>query len=277
MRARNRLRCLGLDRLTVQFVLTSLVACGFALAPGRAEDKTDKKEEKKPEPPRVIVALPLAVKTGTTNSIVIRGLNLTNVTELRFTNEAVKAGVVLGKQTRAEVPKDSDIKKVGDTQIAAEIFLPADTSLGTNWFTLASPDGVSEPRPLLFLSPADLLEEKEPNGGFRDAQALSIGQTVSGIIKDAGDVDVFRFDGTAGQFIRIEIFAAFAGSALDSLVTLHDGDGRVLAVNDDARGGRDSILETKLTVTGSYCISVVDANDKAGPTHVYLLHIAVEK
>jgi len=48
MRARNRLRCLGLDRLTVQFVLISLFVCGFAFGLAHADDKADKKEEKKP-------------------------------------------------------------------------------------------------------------------------------------------------------------------------------------------------------------------------------------
>ena len=257
----------------VPFFCAALLAMGLALAPSRADDKADKKEDKKPEPPRVVVTLPLAVKTGTTNKIVIRGLNLTNVTALRFTNEAIQAVVVLGKKSKAEVPKESDAKKVGDTQITAEIFLSADTGAGTNWFTLTSPEGVSEPRPLLFLRATDLIEEKEPNGGFREAQALPIGPTMSGAIKEVGDVDVFRFEGTAGQIIRLEIFAASAGSTLDSLITLHDGQGHTLSSNDDAGGGRDSLLEFKLAVTGVHYVSVLDANDKAGPTHLYLLRL----
>ena len=258
----------------VPFFCAPLLAMGLALAPAHAADK---KEEKKPEPPRVTAALPLALKTGTTNKIVVRGLNLTNVTELHFTNDAVKAVIVLGKKTKAEVPKESDAKKVGDTQIGAEIFLPADSLAGTNWFTLTSPEGVSEPRPLVFLPPADLIEEKEPNGGFREAQVWPIGQTMTATIKEAGDVDVFRFAGTAGQSIRLEVFAAAAGSALDSLITLYDDQGRVLASNDDAYGQRDSRLELKLRATGPHYISVMDANDKAGPTHVYLLRLTVRE
>ena len=50
------------------------------LSTARAEDKP--KEEKKPEPPQVAIALPFALKTGVTNKVVIRGQNLTNVTEL---------------------------------------------------------------------------------------------------------------------------------------------------------------------------------------------------
>ena len=263
----------GRTRRLVPFICAHLFAMGLALAPAHADDKADKKDDKKPEPPRVVVTLPLALKTGTTNKIVIRGQNLTNVAALRFTNEAIKAVIVLGKKSKAEVPKEADAKRVGDTQVAAEIFLPSDTLLGTNWFTLTSPDGVSEPRPLLFLRATDLIEEKEPNGGFREAQALPIGPMMSGAIKEVGDVDVFQFEGTAGQIIRLEIFAASAGSALDSLITLHDGQGHTLASNDDAGGGRDSRLEFKLAVTGVHYVSVMDANDKAGPTHLYLLRL----
>jgi len=261
-------------RLIVPFLVAVLFAMEPSLPFARAGDKADKKEEKKPEPPRVVVTLPLALKAGTTNKVVIRGLNLTNVTELRFTNEATKFSVTLGKKSKTEVPKESDAKKVGDTQVAVEIFLPAETPSGTNWFILTSPDGSSEPRPLLFLAAANLIEEKEPNGGFREAQAMSIGVNMSGIIKEAGDVDVFRFEGAAGQVLRVEVVAASTGSALDSLLTLYDAEGRVLASNDDAGNGRDSLVETKLTLTGTHYVSVMDANDKAGPTHVYLLRVA---
>ena len=261
----------------IRRIVPFLAAVLFAMEPSLpfawADEKADKKEEKKPEPPRVIVTLPLALKAGTTNKLVIRGLNLTNVTELRFTNEAMKASIVLGKKSKAEVPKESDAKKIGDTQIAAEIFLPAETPAGTNWFTLTSPDGTSEPMPLLFLPATDLIEEKEPNGGFHEAQALPLGPTMSGLIKEVGDVDVFRFEGAVGQLIRIEVVAASVGSALDSLLTLYDAQGHLLASNDDAGGGRDSRLEFKLKLAGTHYVSVMDANDKAGPIHVYLLRI----
>ena len=261
-------------RRIVPFLAAVLFAMEPSLPFARADDKADKKEEKKPEPPRVIVTLPLALKIGTTNKVVIRGLNLTNVTELRFTNEATKATVVLGKKSKAEVPKESDAKKVGDTQVAAEIFLPAEAPAGTNWFILASPDGISAPMPLFFLAAANLIEEKEPNGGFREAQAMSNGATMSGNIKEVGDVDVFRFEGAAGQLIRIEVVAASVGSALDSLLTLYDAQGSLLASNDDAGNGRDSRLEFRLKAAGTHYVSVMDANDKAGPTHVYLLRVA---
>ena len=270
---RNWLRRLRLNRFLVPFVCASLFAVGFALQPVLADDKADKKEEKKPEPPRVSVALPLALKSGVTNQVIIRGQNLTNVTALNFTNEVVKATVVLGKRTKAEVPKEADARKVGDTQVTVEILLPADAPAGTNWFVLASPDGISEPAPILFLPAGQVIEEKEPNGGFREAQALPIGQTMSGTIKETGDVDVFRFQGVAGQVIRLEVVGAAVGSALDSLMTLYDGNDQRLASNDDAHGGRDSFLETRLAATGVHYVSVMDANDKGGPIHVYLLRI----
>ena len=55
---------------------STILSCLLTLlapATHAADGKKDKKEEKKPEPPRVVVALPLAVSAGMTNKIKIRG------------------------------------------------------------------------------------------------------------------------------------------------------------------------------------------------------------
>jgi hypothetical protein len=66
---------------------------------------------------------------------------------------------------------------------------------------------------------------------------------VQGSIEQGKDVDLFRFEGKEGQRITMEVFAARYGSALDSLLTLYDGDGRILASCDDISGTSDSRLE----------------------------------
>ena len=241
-----------------------------------ADEKKDKKEEKKPEPPRVAVALPLAVSAGTTNQIKIRGQNLTNVTELRFTNDAVKAAVSLKPGAKVDVPKDADAKKIGDTQVEVEVSFPADAAPGTNYFTLASTNGVSAAHPLIVLPSGELVEEKEPNGGFKQAQPLAAGRTLLGMVKESGDVDVFRVEGKAGDRLVIEVNAARSGSALDALVMLYDVAGHILAVNDDAGGSTDSLLRHRLPADGACLVSVIDAHDRGGPTHAYLLRVTVE-
>ena len=82
-------------------------------------------------------------------------------------------------------------------------------------------------------------------------------------------MDLFRFEGKEGQRITMEVFAARYGSALDSLLTLYDGEGRILASCDDISGSSDSRLDAILPKAGTYFVGVIDANDQNGPAYVY--------
>lgn len=258
-------------KLNVRSIFVVLALFTTAIAIG-AEDK-EKKTEKKPEPPRVTVAIPPAVSAGGTNLVRVRGSNLTNVTELHFTNTAFRPVLTIKSRSKADLPKDADAKKLGDTQVEVELALPANTLPATNYFVVHSPDGTSEARPLIALPQGSLVAEREPNGSFRQAQPLRVNQSLSGLIKEPNDVDVFRFSGKRGQRVQLEICAAAIGSALDSTVSLLDHAGHAIATNDDTRDNGDSMLEATLPADGDYLISVIDAHEKGGPTHVYLLSI----
>lgn len=257
-------------------VIAAFLPLAFFLmvsTPAIAADSKDKKDEAKPEPPRIAITLPLAVSTGATNLIKIRGYHLTNITELRFTNSAVNCGISLKAKTKADVPKEADAKKVGDTQLEVELHFPADATTGTNWFVVVNSLGESKPQPLVVLPGGKLVTEKEPNGGFRQPQDVALGQTIAGLVKEVGDVDVFRFTGQRGQSIRAEVNAVRSGSALDALLTLYDDAGHILATSADTDGKTDPVLRAKLPADGKYFLSLIDAHDKSGPTHAYLLSI----
>jgi hypothetical protein len=55
------------------------------------------------------------------------------------------------------------------------------------------------------------------------------------------------------------------------VLTLYDAQGRQLACNDDAGGSSDSRLECTLPRDGPYFLTLLDAHDTGGPTHVYRL------
>lgn len=249
------------------------LALGGAVVPVWAADDPKSVAEKKPDPPQVLMALPLALKVGVTNHVTFRGLNLTNVTALLWTNPPAGASAIMSRASKADVPKETDAKKVGDTQVAAEVFLPTGMAAGTNWFTLVSTNGVSAAHPIRALPATELVDELEPNGGFRSAQVVAPGKTVAGTIREAGDVDVFRFDGLAGHWVRVEIGSAAGGLPLDSLVTLYDAEGHVLASADDVAGSFDTTLNFRLPSTDAYFVGVVDAGDKGSTVHAYLLRI----
>jgi len=248
----------------------------LALYASAADEKKEKKEAKKPEPPRVIGASPFVVAPGTTHKVKLRGQHLTNVTEVRFTNDAVRVRAAIRGASRLDPPKDADAKKAADSQLELEIRFLADTPPSTNYFVAVSPAGRSDAMPLVVFPPGALAEENEPNGGFKQAQPIDPGRTLLGALKEAADVDVFRFEGRSGQRVRIEVGAAQFGSPLDSLVTLYDASGHILGVNDDAGGARDSLLVARLPTDGAFLVSVIDAHDRGGPTYSYLLRVSLE-
>lgn len=262
----------GVDRL-----VRACAVSGLALWVAGNLSGAEKEPKKIPPIPRLAVVHPLAIVAGPSNLLTLRGSFLTNVTELRFLECPVKPEIILKSPGPATVPKDGDVKKLGDTQIEAVITFPPGTTAITNKFVVISPDGESQARQLIILPRDQLVEEKEPNGGFKQAHALSAsGETLQGLIKEAADVDVFRFDGRRGQEVRIEVAASAMDSALDSLVYLHDATGRILATSDDQKESSDSLIRHKLPDRGTYFVTVIDAHDKGGPGHNYLLRVTLK-
>ncbi len=228
---------------------------------------------KKPAPaagPKVVVAIPLGVKPGATTRLTLRGLKLDTATEVRC--QEPKASAKLLKKGGARLPDPKEANRVGNSEAEVEVTLPPDCPARTVTVTVLTPAGESPPHALL-VDRVPVVVEKEPNNGFRDAQPITPGQQVQGAIGQNQDVDVYRFEGNAGQQVVAEVLAARYGSALDSFLTLHDGNGRVLASNDDSDGSPDSRVELRLPRDGTYFLSVLDANDQGGPAHVYRLEL----
>ncbi|HZT81060.1 MAG TPA: PPC domain-containing protein [Gemmataceae bacterium] len=216
-----------------------------------------------------MVVLPLGAAPGKATKLTVRGHKLDAATAVRFPDSKA-TGKVLSKG-KAPVPNMQDAKQVGDTQVEIEVTLPADGLGETVSFVVLTPAGETPPHRLLVDGQPPVVAEKEPNNGFRQAQPVALPQVVQGGIAQPQDVDVYRFEGKAGQRVRLEVLAARHGSALDSILSLHDADGRLLARNDDADGSPDSRLEVTLPRDGAYFVSIQDAHDQGGPVHVYRL------
>jgi hypothetical protein len=230
-------------------------------------------QRKKPAPaagPKIVVAIPLGLKPGAATRLTLRGLKLDAVTEVRC--QGPKASAKLLKKGGVAVPSQQDVNRVGNTQAEVEITLPPDYPARTVTVTVLTAAGESPPHALL-VDRGPVVAEKEPNNGFRVAQPLALGQEVQGTVSHNQDVDVYRFEGKAGQHVVAEVLAARYGSALDSLLTLYDGAGNALASNDDNDGSPDSRVESRLPRDGVYYLSVIDANDQGGPAHVYRLSL----
>lgn len=124
--------------------------------------------------------------------------------------------------------------------------------------------------------------EKKNNETLKTAQPLKPHIIVNGKIERAGDVDLFRFSGRAGQKIVAEVTARELHSPLDSSLKLLDESGKVLAWNDDQKTlnlgmqthHADSYIRLNLPKQGTYYLSVADSQGKGGAGYAYRLRLS---
>src|SRR4051794_13461217 len=200
-----------------------LVAAGLPMA---AQDK--KKKEKSTEP-AIKVVLPLGAAAGKTTKLTIRGSKLDKATDVKVLDG--KGTAKIASKGQAGVP-DKNPEKVGDTQVIAEVTL-TDKPGETVSLVVVSPDGETTPHKLLVETTFPVVAEKEPNEGFKQFQDVKLPAVVEGTIGQPRDVDVFRFEGRAGQKVTGEVLAARHGSPLDALLTLYDAKGQQVAAGRD--------------------------------------------
>ncbi|MHA3771761.1 PPC domain-containing protein [Verrucomicrobiota bacterium sgz303538] len=231
-------------------------------------------DEKKPDgPPKITAVAPLEIVAGATTSLRVRGLLLGDATELRVA-DAPTIAVEMKEKKKADVPNGLEAKKVGDTQVEAAMKVPADFPAEKLRFCVVTPKGTTEWKEIRVVQAAALVEEKEPDNGFREAQCIEPGSTVRGVIKEDKDVDVFRVEGHRGKRLQIEIFASRGGSLLDPTLMLFDAQGHLIASGDDeSTDDRDARLNILLPANGVYFVSITDANDRGGEWHSYTLAV----
>lgn len=239
----------------------------LASFPAAAQD--GKKSEEKL--PKVVVTMPLGVVAGKTSTVEIRGLNLDTATALAFAESGVSAKVA--SKGKADVPQNQKKERFGDTQVKAEVSVPADFKGDEAGFTVETPDGKSAPARLAVLRSEATTEEIEDNGSFAKPQVVKLPTTVRGSIKAAQDVDVFAFEGKAGQRLSAEILANRLGSPLDAMLTLWNSSNTLLTSADDSPRDRDPRLTFTLPADGRFFIVVQDAHDAGSAAHGYLLQL----
>lgn len=123
--------------------------------------------------------------------------------------------------------------------------------------------------------------EREPNHTRPTAQPVTLPVIVNGRIGTTADLDVFRFTGKANDPVVIEVRARQLESPLDSVVSLTDATGKVLAVNDDREDltagtnthHADSYLMTRLPADGDYFVQLGDTARHGGEEFGYRLRL----
>ena len=249
----------------MRFLFVCLFALGPLIAPA---------EDAKPVPPKVALCSPLAVASGATTKVTLRGWLVDKAAAVKCDNEKVTLKIV--SQGAAAIPGKQDAKQIGDQQLELEITVAEGVAPGRVLLTIVAPDGESKPHALLVGGDLPVVAETEPNNGFRQAQAIPPSQIVDGQIHGDGNVDVFAFELKEKTNLRVEVQAQQLGSGLDSILTLYHAAGSIIASNDDHAGTTDSKLETPLE-PGRYFICLQDAHDRGGVAHPYRLVVRTVK
>ncbi len=86
-----------------------------------------------------------------------------------------------------------------------------------------------------------------------NATAISAGESIEGVVDYEGDVDYFVFETVGGEVYQIDVSL---GTLDDSVLTLYDADGWILADNDDYGDTLASRIVWEVTVSGEYYIEV---------------------
>ena len=118
------------------------------------------------------------------------------------------------------------------------------------------------------------VNEAEPNDSIPIATAVTLGDTVSGFIDPADDVDFYGFDLTEGTVVELDVDAAAFGSQMDPVLWLLLGDS-VIAYSDDEEFYilLDSKIEFRAPTTGRYYAAIADYYGRGGPGYFYSLKI----
>ncbi|MFC1763203.1 hypothetical protein ACFL6U_14135 [Planctomycetota bacterium] len=134
--------------------------------------------------------------------------------------------------------------------------------------------------------------ETENNDTPAQAQQIKTPRMINGRIDRPGDVDVFAFDGRAGQGLVVDVYARRLNSPMDALVRLTDRTGQVIAWNDDyvekdkhlhkdsvglLTHHADAYLMTDLPEQGTYYVHLSDTQNQGGPAYGYRMRVSVAR
>ncbi len=226
--------------------------------------------------PRITAVSPAGGQRGTTVELTVSGIHMGRGTALLFEGGGLAVESVTPQPAAAPSPpkpgeKPAEPPKNPEGKLVARVRIAADAEPGVRALRVLTPLGPSN---LARFAVGQWPEtaEREPNNSRDQAQEVHFPITVNGRLDPAEDVDCFRFHAEAGRTLLFEVAADRLGSPLDSFLSLQDGAGRELAVNDDGDGcAKDSLLTFNVPGTGDYFLTLRDLNYHGGSDHFYRL------
>ena len=209
----------------------------------------------------------LGAPIGSSTWITVEGINLEDSPRFIFSRDGVEA-TVTGIEPAPNPPYRTPRQRVRirlDVDSGAEIGnhgFRIKTLYGTsNWVRFA-------------LGRLPQIEAMEPGKEHPDGQEITLPVTIEGRLDRGSRGDVFRFRAEQGQELVFRVEASSLGSRLDSVLELMDGEGRVVARNDNFfPGSVDSVLAYACPREGEYRIRISDRSGRGGRAFAYRLSL----
>jgi hypothetical protein len=210
---------------------------------------------------------PLAITRGKTTVIRVTGQDL-SPKEVRFDEAGITAKIV---KMEPLSPKTDEEKAKGNTAVEVEITPPAGLAPGIYPFKLFQ-DGAESPTGRVYIDePLPEIEEKEPNDTLRQPQVLPAGSVAVTGSLDKDGVDVFQFQGKAGETWHIEIIARRAGVDFEPVLRLRDP--HFTPIRAAADEGEDCFMDVRLPADGPYLLEVFDGDNRSRADYLYRLRV----
>ena len=207
-----------------------------------------------PPKPAISAAEPRGVRRGGTTKIKLTGKHLAGVAAASSSEKSLKLEIAPGAS--------------GET-IWLNVEVPSAIAAAEVSVSVTGPTGESN-AVKLFVDPLPQSAEAEPNDAVSNATPLStLPASAWGTLAAPGDADHFAFDAKAGQPLVIDVAGRRVGGKSDTVLTLLDTAGNVIAINNDADGSPDPLLAFTPSADGRYVVRVNDLQVAASPEHFY--------
>jgi WD domain, G-beta repeat len=204
----------------------------------------------KPKPPVLQKLTPNAGVRGTTIRVVFEGQNLGQLTEAFGELGDVRVELIAKSQTATRVEADVSIPKSAGQSVVS--------------VSLRSTAFVSNSLPFT-IDRYPVIAETGPRDSPRIGLKVNLPATLVGTIGRAGDADFYRFDAGAGREIAVQVLTA--GSKLEPIIELTDGNGKLLA--ESANG----LLGYRCKTAGAYALGIRDKDFRGGADFTYRISV----
>jgi hypothetical protein len=210
-------------------------------------------------PPTLSNLEPATMASDVPVEVDITGTKLDRVEKLDVSKPGLKAAILNRSPSRIRASLTAELTTSGIFEISG-----------------VSVEGSSHPLRCRVTKDAKSIQEAEPNNDRESTNKIEVPGVVTGAIGRGGDVDNFLFSIAEPGAYVFEIEAGRLNSLLDSVLSLYDSQGKVLATNDEGSFGQDAQGDARIVYNfnqpGEYRLAVRQAVlDLFGPLYTYRL------